>query len=96
MSNTEPVSGADLPDSENRLLVTTRTPNGQWDQVIAMSQTMINDGFKNLFQVHPELEIMYDTSPEIGTIDAVLHPPTVLIPGGNQAVASNKIYYQLR
>lgn len=87
---------AELPDSESRLQITTQTKNGHWDQVIAMSQTMINQGFANLFKVHPELSTIYDTDPDIGTIDAILDAPTVLIPTGDNGMASNRVYFQLR
>lgn len=87
---------ADLPDDQNRLLTTTQTRNGYWDQIVPMSQTMINRGFDSLYKVHPKLATMYDTQKGVGTIDAKLAAPTVLIPVGDGGVASNRVFFQLR
>ena len=90
-------SAALLDDTQSRLWLQTKTHSGQeWDQVLGVSQRIINANFEQLFQIYPEMSDMYNSDDQTGIIDAKLLAPQVLIPGGNSSVSRSELLFQLR
>jgi hypothetical protein len=83
-------------DPQNHFGVSTRTGNGMWDQVVAMSQQLINDGFQNLFEVSPDLKKIYRMESDSGKIDATFHAPDVIVPGFDKPALKNNVIFRLR
>ncbi|UKZ83880.1 hypothetical protein TrVFT333_011694 [Trichoderma virens FT-333] len=80
---------ADLWDYVSRLETTTRTDDGAYDQVLAVSQGLINDHFEALFDLYKgELSKLYFKDPAIGTFEGTLQAPKVLIPGADEPSAN--------
>lgn len=78
----------------SRLNVTTDTGNGSYDEILAISQTAVNKGFENLFNVYPELQTMSYHDNSIGSINATLLPPKIVIPAVN-GTNTKTVYFQL-
>ncbi|KAF1844453.1 uncharacterized protein K460DRAFT_419358 [Cucurbitaria berberidis CBS 394.84] len=87
---------ADLYDWESRYGVTTRTGNGQFDQVLGLSQGIINENFVKLYDMYDELKKYYFSEAGIGKIDAELDAPKLLIPSGKLATNYTNVLFQVR
>lgn len=86
---------AEIYDWQSRYEVTTRTGNGQFDQVVALSQGIINENFKKLYDDHDELKTYYFSEKGIGKIDAKLLAPKILIPSGSKATNYTNVLFQI-
>lgn len=85
-----------VDDVESRLWLQTKTQSGQtWDQVLGVSQRVINKNFEQLFELYPEMADMYNAN-NAGMIDARLLAPKIIIPGGNSSANKSLVYFQLR
>ena len=85
-----------VDDIESRLWLQTKTQSGQnWDQVLGVSQRVINKNFEQLFKLYPTMADMYNSN-NAGMIDARLLPPRIIIPGGNTSANKSLVYFQLR
>ncbi|KAL7952482.1 hypothetical protein V8C34DRAFT_299221 [Trichoderma compactum] len=85
-----------VDDVESRLWLQTKTQSGQtWDQVLGVSQRVINKNFEQLFNLYPEMADMYNAN-NAGMIDARLLAPKIIIPGGNSSANKSLVYFQLR
>ncbi|KAI1109254.1 hypothetical protein F5Y14DRAFT_40251 [Nemania sp. NC0429] len=84
-----------VDDVESRLWLQTKTQSGHnWDQVLGVSQRVINKNFKRLFELYPEMADMYNSN-DMGMIDATLLAPQIIIPGGNTSANKSLVYFQL-
>jgi len=87
----------DLPDHETRKYLHTRTSNGEWDQILALSQGIINQQFEALYNCYPEMSTMYTSIDDIGSLDAKLLAPRILIPNETSAGGGlNHVYFDIR
>ncbi|CAK7218948.1 hypothetical protein SEUCBS140593_003727 [Sporothrix eucalyptigena] len=86
-----------VDDVESRLWLQTKTQSGQnWDQVLGVSQRIINKNFEQLYNMYKtDMGDMYDSN-EVGMIDAKLLAPRIIIPGGNTSANKSLVYFQLR
>lgn len=90
-------SAISLNDTESRQWLQTKTQSGHnWDQVLGVSQRIVNRNFQRLFELYPEMSEMYNTNDTTGMIDAKLLSPQILIPGGNSSVGRSEVLFQLR
>ncbi|KAK3344479.1 hypothetical protein B0T25DRAFT_463214 [Lasiosphaeria hispida] len=79
----------ELWDYESRLETTTRADDGAYDQVLAVSQGLINEQFQALFDLYKdELSKLYFKDASIGTFEGTLQAPQVLIPGADETSAN--------
>ena len=83
-----------LQDKQSRYYLQTETRTGHWDQVVGVSQGILNANFKQLFSMYPEMSEMYSSVDDVGRIDATLLEPRVLIPGGKSSRVTG-LFYQL-
>ena len=80
-----------------RLKTSTATAHSYYDQVVAVSQKIVNDAFDGLYDVYPDFKIMKFNKKRIGTIDAELLSPRLLLGGGVGADLSiSRCLYILR
>lgn len=86
---------ADLYDWQSRYELTTRTGKGEFDQVLGLSQGIINENFKKLYDMYPELRKYYFSEAGIGKIDAELEAPKILIPSGKRATNYTHVLFQI-
>lgn len=86
----------DLWDYESRFETTTRTGDGAFDQIIALSQGIINENFQKLYVMYSELHEVHFKEPGIGTLDGTLLAPQVLIPSGENASNYSRVLFLLR
>ncbi|USP80419.1 hypothetical protein yc1106_07693 [Curvularia clavata] len=85
-----------LPDTESRYWLQTETKTGHWDQVVGISQGIINSNFEQLFKLYSaDMADMYSSVDDVGRIDARMLAPRLLIPGGKSS-RNNELIYQLR
>lgn len=83
-------------DVASRLGTHLRTVNGAYDEVVAISQGVVNKSFAELAKLYPDsMGKMHWEQPGSVTIDAELYPSTILLPG-NTGSNLSKIYYQIR
>ncbi|KAF3909991.1 hypothetical protein ABW20_dc0110567 [Dactylellina cionopaga] len=80
----------------DRLGVTTGTGNGHFDQVVAFSQAIINENFKNMFKLYPELQSFVYTQAGIGKFKAEFLEPQIVIPASEDGTNWQNLYFQLR
>lgn len=87
----------EVSDRDSRKYLQTRTSNGQWDQILALSQDIINKQFDTMFAQHPEMANMYTSIDDIGSLDAELLAPRILIPNEMAAGGGlNHVYFDIR
>ena len=95
-SNPDQDRAINVDDVDSRLWLQTKTQSGHnWDQVLGLSQRVINKNFEQLFAMYPEMADMYNSN-DIGMIDAKLLAPKIIIPGGNTSANKSLVYFQLR
>ncbi|RYP28223.1 hypothetical protein DL767_007312 [Monosporascus sp. MG133] len=70
------------PDTKLRLKTSCATAHGHYDQIVAVSQDIINKSFDNLYDIYPDYGIVKFSSRRIGTINGSLNPPRLLLGGG--------------
>jgi hypothetical protein len=85
-----------MADPQEHYGVTTSTGNGAYDQICAFSQTLINNGFQELYKVSSDLQKMYSLDSDVGKIDATLLPPEVIIPGADEATKVFNVIFLLK
>jgi hypothetical protein len=68
--------------------------NNHYDQVLAMSQGIINASFEELFRSIPDTAEMYHEDRRTGRLDAVLDAPRIMINGSS--TNATEVFYQLR
>ncbi|EPS35281.1 hypothetical protein H072_11352 [Dactylellina haptotyla CBS 200.50] len=83
---------ADDSDYKSRLEATTRTGKGYYDQVLALSEKIINDSFQNLYSRYPDLGKLYMNDPYIGSCEIELDAPTIKIPS-NAGLNFSKLFF---
>ncbi|KAL7928334.1 hypothetical protein V8C35DRAFT_244268 [Trichoderma chlorosporum] len=71
-------------DYESRLETTTRAEFGSYDQVVALSQGLINENFKKLYDAYPDLLSNLNYHGPLGKFKGKVLAPVVLIPGADQ------------
>ncbi|KAI8946083.1 hypothetical protein F4801DRAFT_597093 [Xylaria longipes] len=82
-------------DKASRLTVTTRTNGTEYyDQVLAMSSHVVNDGWAKLHEVSPDLQKIDLEDLDVGSLHAKLLPCRIAFDGTNHAGV--KVFYQLR
>jgi hypothetical protein len=87
----------DLWDYDSRWETTTRADTGAYDQVIALSQGIINENFNKLYEMYPELSKLYFKDSAIGTFEGVIQAPRILILGADEKSANlNEVIFQVR
>jgi hypothetical protein len=76
-------------DYESRFYTTTRTDDGAYDQILAVSQGLINENFKKLYKKYSKelSEVNYSNS-KIGTLSGKVQAPEILIPGADQQIVN--------
>jgi hypothetical protein len=83
-----------MSELKDRSQFTLDTPSGYYDQIVGMSQGIINKSFKTMFdQVKGIAKIGIDARDK-GSLDCVLDAPSILIIGNTSSTA--EIYYQLK
>ncbi len=89
---------SDLWDYESRWETSTRTDGGYYDQVIALSQGLINENFKKLYDIYKaDLGKVYLKDAAIGTFEGEVEAPRILIPGADEPSANlNEVIFQIR
>ena len=88
---------SDLWDYESRWETTTRADTGSYDQVIALSQGLINENFSKVYELYPELHKLYFMDAAIGTFEGEIQAPRILIPGADEPSANlNQVIFQVR
>lgn len=76
-----PTATQSSPDRQSRVECNT----GQYDQVLAISENMLNAQLENYFDIEPKMWTMKQNDMFCGDIDAVMLPPRVSFPcGANQ------------
>lgn len=65
-----------------------------FDQMLGMSQGIINASFQDLFNSVEEICELYEDNRMLGQIEAVLNAPTIMINGSSDN--ATEIIYQLR
>ncbi|UKZ80125.1 hypothetical protein TrVFT333_007890 [Trichoderma virens FT-333] len=71
-------------DYESRLETTTRADSGSYDQVVALSQGLINENFQKLYEAYPDLLSNLDYHGVLGKFKGKVLAPVILIPGADQ------------
>ncbi|KAF3916601.1 hypothetical protein ABW20_dc0103450 [Dactylellina cionopaga] len=79
-------------DYKSRLEATTRTGKGHYDQVLALSEVIINESFQNLYSRYPGLTRLYLNDPIIGGCELELDAPSIIIPS-NSGLNFSKIIF---
>ncbi|KAI0890802.1 hypothetical protein F4806DRAFT_507469 [Annulohypoxylon nitens] len=69
-------------DTKLRLKTSCATAHGYYDQVVAVSQKIINTSFDNLYDIFPEYGVVDFSSKRIGKINGNLYSPRLLLGGG--------------
>ncbi|KAK6345864.1 hypothetical protein TWF730_010207 [Orbilia blumenaviensis] len=70
---------------------------GQYDQIIAISEAMLNAQLETYYNIEPKLRVMKEKNVYIGTsVDAELLPPKVSIPVDRQKADRSSLFYHLR
>ncbi|KAJ6259073.1 hypothetical protein Dda_5970 [Drechslerella dactyloides] len=70
---------------------------GQYDQIIAISEAMLNAQLETYYNIEPKLRVMKEKNVYIGTsVDAELLPPRVSIPVDRQKADRSSLFYHLR
>ncbi|KAE8309261.1 hypothetical protein BDV41DRAFT_580693 [Aspergillus transmontanensis] len=88
---------ADKWDFESRIDTSTRTDNGAYDQVIALSQGLINENFQKLYDLYPELRDFKAGNEDVGIFTGKLLAPRVLIPGEDKgSFLLGEVFFQFR
>jgi len=84
--------------TQSRLTVSLNTNETEsFDQVIAITQRIINHDIKSLFDRFPAMERIANDNPEVGTINARLEPATIVIAADEFArTDARKVYYMLK
>jgi hypothetical protein len=86
-----------LPDTQSRYEIKTRTANGEWDQVVAVSQDIVNANLEEMFKVYEaDMKYLYFESDVLGRIDAELEPSRIIIPSGASGMNTTTLLYQIR
>ncbi|KAF3930013.1 hypothetical protein ABW19_dt0200441 [Dactylella cylindrospora] len=83
-------------DYESRLRLTSRTNNGYYDQVLGLSEDIINLNFEKLFNPESKLAHWYDSVNGVGSIQMDLLPPKILIPSGKLGDNYQNVWFQVR
>jgi len=86
--------------AQSRLTVSLNTSDTEsFDQVIAITQSVINNDIKSLFRRFPGMDrVVYD-NPEVGHIDGYIEPSTIVIAAdefGRTDGDPKKVYYMLK
>lgn len=88
---------SDKWDYESRLDTTTRTDNGSYDQVVALSQGLINDNFQKLYDLYPQLRNFEFSDKIVGDFKGELLAPQILVPGADKGAFSlGSVFFQFR
>lgn len=88
---------ADKWDYDSRIDTSTRTDNGAYDQVIALSQGLINENFQKLYDLYPELKEFKAGNEDVGIFTGKLLAPRVLIPGEDKgSFLLGEVFFQFR
>ncbi|GAP90433.1 hypothetical protein SAMD00023353_4500050 [Rosellinia necatrix] len=69
-------------DTTLRLRTSTATAHGHYDQIVAVSQKIINESFDNLYEVYPEYGVVNFSNRRVGDIKGNLNSPRLLLGGG--------------
>ncbi|KHN93730.1 uncharacterized protein MAM_08401 [Metarhizium album ARSEF 1941] len=69
-------------DTKLRLKTSCATAHGYYDQIVAVSQKIINESFDKLYDVYPEYGVVDFSSKKIGKIKGNLLSPRLLLGGG--------------
>ncbi|KAK6335541.1 hypothetical protein TWF696_002313 [Orbilia brochopaga] len=70
---------------------------GQYDQIVAISEAMLNAQLETYYNIEPKLRVMKERNVYIGTsVDAELLPPRVSIPVDRQKADRSSLFYHLR
>lgn len=69
-------------DTKLRLRTSCATAHGHYDQIVAVSQKIINESFDNLYDVYPEYGKVDFSSKKIGKVKGNLYSPRLLLGGG--------------
>lgn len=84
-------------DYESRLVTTTRADSGSYDQVVALSQGLINENFQKLYDAYPGLLSELDYHGVLGKFKGKVLAPVILIPGADQPGAGlNEVIMKMR
>ncbi|KAK4207142.1 hypothetical protein QBC37DRAFT_406483 [Rhypophila decipiens] len=65
-----------------RLKTSCATAHGNYDQIVAVSQQVINESFDKLYDIYPEYGVVEFSSKKIGKIKGHLNSPRLLLGGG--------------
>ncbi|UKZ71159.1 uncharacterized protein TrAtP1_012120 [Trichoderma atroviride] len=83
-------------DYESRLETTTRADSGSYDQVVALSQGLINENLQKLYDAYPDLLSNLDYHGALGKFKGKILAPVILIPGADQHGANlNEVIMKL-
>lgn len=82
-------------DRDSRLTVTTRTAGTEYyDQVLAMSSHVINDGWAKLYKTYTELQSISYEDDDVGKLNGELNPCRISFDGDNRA--GIRVFYTIR
>lgn len=70
-----PTATQTTPDRQSRVKCNT----GQYDQVVAISEAMLNAQLENYFWEEEKMQTMIQRDPDAGNINAIMRPPRVSI-----------------
>jgi hypothetical protein len=83
-------------DRESRLRLTCRTANGTYDQVLGLSEDIINYNFDKLWEINEKLQKFYDSVNGVGSIQMELDAPRIMIPSGSIGQNFQNVWFQVR
>lgn len=84
-------------DYESRLETTTRADSGSYDQLVALSQGLINENLQKLYDAYPDLLSNLDYHGPLGKFKGKVLAPVILIPGADQHGANlNEVIMKMR
>ena len=85
-------------DAASRLKVRLDTTRSEhYDEVVALTERIINENFEALHNLYPEeLGRVVESEYMTGSIDAWLEPSKIILPTNTQLYGSNTVLYQVR
>jgi hypothetical protein len=84
--------------SDPRLAINLRTGSGEneyYDQIMGMSQGIINASFEKLYEKYEGLQKI-DIVIRDGSIKGEMNPPKIAIPAHENKLDQSKVYHHLR
>ncbi|KAH8688008.1 hypothetical protein BGZ60DRAFT_335081, partial [Tricladium varicosporioides] len=80
-------------DHALRLKTSLNTSNGYYDEVIALSQKIVNKDFETVYDHNPDMKNVYYSSMLLGTINATVAAPKMILGSAVSSFDANSITY---